>query len=373
MVIQKKLNKKILLCATDAGGIGNLAPLVPVLTSRGLNPVVLTTKERLPLWGSKINGSLELILANELNANDLSNLLTERRPHRIICGTTCYSSPDRTLIQLSRAANIPSVVVLDEWYDYRFRFVEPNTDELSYLPDAIALQDEQAKKGAVNEDIPAEICRVTGSPALAGLTECARSFLKTPPIKPDFLEGISEIPMVTFLSQTFMVDYGTRPGSTGLLGSFVGYTEDSVREEILRVLSELGCRVCFVEKLHPAARKKDSSLNVPENILYHVTQDTQTWALLWYSQLIIGMRSLALLEAKILGCDAVSYQPNLIGAERCTAVRLGVLPKLSRKSELKSWLKMRLNGSPLSQDRRINEYPFATPEAAKNVVDLAIN
>jgi hypothetical protein len=358
------------LCATDAGGVRNLAPLAPVSVKRGIVPLIATSQAMLGLWGEHA-GVDELHIVDGAPSQGLASILKNRRPHACICGTTRYLSPDRLLVQAAKEEGIRTVVVLDEWFNHRLRFEDPDTGELAYLPDAIAVQDQQAREGAVAEGLPAAICHITGSPALAELTQRARLLAAAPSPAPEVLADVGDRPVVTFLSETHAADYGTGPHCPGRFGPFIGYTEVTVRQAILEVLARLGEPVTFIEKLHPAAGKQDIGFWIPETVDFRSILKTDLWALMWHSNLVIGMRSMALLEASILGCEAVSFQPGRLGPELCTAVRLGVIPRMERQEELAAWLAPRLNRK--TKQRVIRQYGFARSDAADLVLDLALN
>ncbi len=359
--------KRVLLCAMDAGGARNLAPLLKPLANRGVSPLLLTSRAQLNLFGESVSLAEKSYLVEGLDSTALEQLIVEFQPFAIICGTTRYASQDRELIVLARGS-VKTLAVLDEWFAYRLRFEEKQTGKLIYLPDVIAVQDELARNEAVAEGLPAERIRITGSPALAELTLRAQQLITSPPPRPIFLPDRDERRVVTFLSETHATDYGTSPDAPGPLGSFLGYTEDTVREQILAVMRHLGQSVIFVEKLHPAAQAQTENHTIIGNIDWWTIRQTNLDALLWHSDLVIGMRSMALLEASILGCKAVSFQPGLLTEERCTAVRLGVVPKIETASELEKWIARNEKREP----RVIREFPFAPHGAAERVVELAI-
>jgi hypothetical protein len=323
------------------------------------------------LWGEHAAKS-ELHLVGDRNFQYLAGLLTKTRPQACICGTTRFVSPDRLLVKAARETGVRSVVVLDEWFNYRLRFEDPASGNLVYLPEAVAVQDRQAWEEAAAEGVPAHICHITGSPALAELTQRARLLAAAPPAPPEILLNLGARPVITFLSETHMADYGTAPDSPGQFGPFIGYNELTVRQAILEVLGCLEAQVILVEKLHPAAAAEpETNWPIPRNVEFLSTRKTDLWSLMWHSTVIIGMRSMALLEANILGCDAVSFQPGLIGPEVCTAVRLGLIPKLDHPEELAAWLNPRLS-SPVKGQRIIGQHDFARADAAERVINLAL-
>ncbi len=359
---------KILLCATDAGGARNISPLIGRLQRREYQPVLVTSPEMLGLFDT---GGVETIESNKITPESVENFLNTLMPVVIICGTSRYVSPERLLVAAGGKLGIGTVVVLDEWSNYRVRF-ENEIKQLVYLPDAIAAMDELAKEEAIKEGLPKERIHITGSPSLATLTDHAKRFATNPPDIPQFLPGTHNDAVITFLSETYAADYGSKPGECGPMGSYLGFTEYTVREDILSVLKNLDQPCTFVEKLHPSAQEDDSDTLFTERIRWLRVKKVDLWPLLWHSQTIIGMRSMALLEALILGQPAVSYQPVSSGKEYCSAVRLGLAPRLSTTTELEKWCRIQLAGSEVRPEGKIKRFPFARRDAPEKVIDLAL-
>lgn len=361
----------VLLCATDAGGASNLASLSGALERQRVS-AVLVTSSRCRYLFEPVARYVRVVIDPQESV--LAALIEETQPAAVVCGTTRLDSPDRQVVRLARARGIPSLAVVDERYQYRSRFAN-SRGELVDLPDAIALIDAGAVDEAVAEGLPRGRCHATGSPALSRLVTLVEQFVETPPGRPDYLQQTPAWPVVTFLSETFAIDYGVAVDQPGSQGPFVGYTETSVCRSVLDALGSLKLPVVFVEKLHPAsADHADSApMAAPAGGRHVRVKWVDLWELLWNSSLVIGMRSMALLEGHLFGIPVVSYQPGLIGAERCTAVRLGLIPRLSTEAELTSWCKQHLNQSRL--DRRVPpvRYPFAAADAADRLVAIALN
>lgn len=360
--------QKILLCATDAGGARNLSPLVKAIKSRHYQPVLVTSPEMLGMFDSE---GVEFVAAGEITPESADSFLDSLMPAAVICGTSRYLGPERFLVTAGRKPGIGTVVVLDEWFNYRMRF-ENETGRLAYLPDAIAAMDEMAKQEATKEGLPKERIHITGSPALAALTDRAERFATSPPGMLPFLRSVGSTPVITFLSETHAADYGAKPGECGSMGSYLGYTENTARDDILSMLKNIDQPCTFVEKLHPGAQTEDADRMHNDKIRWITVKQTDLWPLLWHSKAVIGMRSMALLEASILGRPAVSYQPGLLGADQCTAVRLGLLSRLSAAAELESWCRAQLAGSELRPEVGVRRFPFAGKDAPERVVGLAL-
>lgn len=361
-------SRTIMLCATDAGGVRNIVPLIKVIDSRGFTSTMVTSQDMAKSFNL---GDISVVKSNDTDRESMEKLLSDTKPSAIICGTTRYISAERHLISAAGKAGIGSVAVMDEWFNYRVRF-EDETGKLAYLPDAVAVMDELARKEAIDEGIPPELCHVTGSPSLSSLVSQSRKFRDEPPAIPNFLHPDSPRPIITFISETHAADYGSKPGESGPMGPYLGYTESSVREDILKVLGDM-CQPCtFVEKLHPSAPEEESIKTPGGGINWIKEKGTDLWALLWHSDAVIGMRSMALLEASILGQSVASYQPRLVGMDYCSAVRLGLVPKISNPSELEQWLRRQLVDSDEKPSTTLRDFTFAPEDAAERVVELAL-
>lgn len=357
----------ILLCATDAGGVRNLVPLLPEISRLGVTATFFTRASLLSLVPKNLTG-FRLLLSEEAG-KDTKATFKSIDPSVLICGTTRHASPDRDFLDFANQAGIHSVAIVDDWFNYKYRFSSGQDQELSGLPAAIALPDEQAVREGIAEGLPAQLCYPTGSPSLAAIWDLGRQWLELPPQLPAELREAGHRPVVTFMSETHALDYGSLPGESGAMGAYIGYTETTVRDLILDVLSGFPCDVFFVEKLHPSVKSADMPRNVPRNVEYHQVRDVPTQELCFHSDAVLGMRSMALLEARLLGGKVVSFQPGLIGADQCSAVRLGMIDGLRSPDSLLAWLRSTLM-SPGTQPP-MSRPLFARADAARRIVQLA--
>ena len=68
---------------------------------------------------------------------------------------------------------------------------------------------------------------------------------------------------------------------------------------------------------------------------------------------MIGMRSMGLMETAILGKPTVSYQPNLLQENRCTAVRKNLIRCCENARTLQEWL----DGYDLDHESQLLDRP----------------
>jgi hypothetical protein len=365
------VGKSLILCATDTGGAKNLAPLLPLLAETKFNVCLLTIEERREIYFKYLDCIDDLRIRKYMSVENIVQFFDDVDPVAILTGTTRYPSMDRELIYQANQADVRSVVVLDEWYAYRERFVDPDTGELKFLPDAICVPDQNAWDEAVYSGLPGEKCNITGSVALADLTEKASEYLNVAPQIPQEISSRKGKRVVTFLSETYARDFGSAPGERGLLGDYKGYTENSVASDIWQILQLIPQSTLLVEKVHPADdTKKIGILDQSQTHTWVRVKDVDLSTLLWHSDVVIGMQSMAILEAHIFGCCVVSYQPGLIGSDTCTAVRLGYVDRLIAPLKLKKWLNENLESE---FERNIRVLPFADSGTKQKVLEIALS
>jgi hypothetical protein len=298
-------------------------------------------------------------------------LFDQLRPDVYLCGRTRYPGAERRLISTARCLGIPSTLVLDEWFNYRLSILDED-GRAAFIPDRICCPDDQAFAEAVADRLPEDRLVVTGSPALSMLADQCVAFAQTPPPVPSLLAEDCLHPVITFLSETHGDDYGCGPEERGPLGPYLGYSEHSVRGELMDVLSALGQSCTVIEKLHPSATEKEQPPPGNPNVHWQVTGHQALWPLMWHSDLVVGMRSMALLQAAVMSKTAISYQPNLRGPDQCTASRLGLVDKGRHIGDLEVWLRSHCVEALDSACRPPLRPAFAHPDAAKRVLAVAL-
>ena len=364
---------RVLVCATEAGGAGNLVPVIEY--SGDTIFMVYADNGGIPIFKAANLEYTHCEFLNDKNHGQESalRLLSEKRPDIILCGRTRVLGAERYLVVAARQLEIPSVVIIDEWFDYRFNFVD-DQDRLVHLPDLICCPDSMACEEAADEGLPTELLIATGSPALSNLMNKIDTFVIDEPDFPNWIEEAT-YPLITFMSETHYLDYGGEIGGSGILGSYLGYDENSVRNDLINILKEINQPCTVVEKLHPSV-KDDSYLpnpNIP-NVTWLTVGGSTPLSLMWYSTLVVGMRSMALLQSALMGTLTASYQPNLLQKERCTAVRLKLIPSFKESSKLQGWIVNSLASSSTRQGKKIIKRPFfASKNASQSVFEVMKN
>lgn len=348
----------ILFCATEAGSARNLAPVAALAAEQSQRVAVLTSAGCAHLWPKALPDVLV-----DVPDEQVPDILAAIAPVVIASGTTSRPATEQIVMAAAVARKIPTVAVVDERYGYRSRFSVTGTP---LFPTAIALMDDGSLREAVAEGLPRARCHVTGSPSLANLLACARRYAQRPPPRPGFMPADGRA-VVTFLPETMSDDYGS-PEAPGPLGAYLGYTEDIVREHFMGALEALGCQSVMIEHVHPSATRTPDRV-ASRSVDHIVSRGADLWAVLWHSQFVVGMRSMALVESAVLGIPTLSYQPGLIVPDRCTAVLLGIVPGARERQKLNSWCHAAIE----TPRKVLTSIPvYAPADAAQRVLDLAV-
>lgn len=226
----------------------------------------------------------------------------------LVTGRSWGTDLEPRAIRLCQDFHIPTVAILDYWSNYTMRTADPSCT--SICPDHYVVMDELAKNEAVLAGVPQSVIRVLGHPGLDRYVGY-RSLQSKP---------ISDVPKLLFLSQPL----------SQLYGDSWGYTEQSVLQDLLRACEQVPIQldVKFHPKDNSSFKEQYGSISVTGDLIELMPQ----------YDLVIGMNSMALLHAVIMGVRAVSYQPQLQIPDVCITTKLGLTPLISTYSQLIAYL-----------------------------------
>jgi hypothetical protein len=356
----------ILFVATDAGGAKELIPVIREAFAQGQLLHVLSSPVTEPLFASAAVESEARMITSEKEAMEF---LSSKKIDALIVGTTGTIKSERYLTAATKKMNIRSTAVVDEWYNFALRFQDEDGAIGKYLPDAICVPDETASKFAMEENIPENILHITGSPALAEIAERSQIYHTNPPPVPSLLQDVNDTISVLFLSEAIARGYGSAPGEHGTHGPYVGFQENIVREDLAELLEKSHKKILVLEKLHPSEGEKMHPSSVKTIEWKILSGADPVEPLLWHADVIIGMCSKALVEAKILGRSPISYQPGAADPKKYTAVRIGAAELFMSKEELAKKLPTILTKKKVQS----GEWKFAAADtkAAETILGLS--
>ncbi len=354
----------VLVCATEAGGARNLVAVLEefpelfqfkVLSGNGA--LAIFERSGVPIWRH----------VPSLGDSDAVQILQETKADIVLCGRGIdRDSLERHIIVAARSLGCSTVSIVDEWYDYRANYAD-DSGGLVYLPDVVCCPDEQALTEAAAEGLPADCLRVTGSPALSSLIKKRDTYHSNNLSRINEFDRTYPRPFVTYISEDLS---DLRPGvssNNNKSKNMSHYDEKDIRNDILQSLLDQYPFCTVFEKPHPRSESRVCPPINSENINWLVIENEELLDLCWWSDIVIGTKSMGLLEASLLGTPTVAYQPDSYGNISSTAVRKGLIPCFHNTEDLKLWLK---NTRTSAKKGNFLAPDFARPDAAKLVSEI---
>ncbi|SMC40216.1 hypothetical protein [Sporomusa malonica] len=300
--------KKIVFLAHDPGGYDVIFPVAKSCEHDGISGLfycIGPAAQLNPLHGIVAKEALQAI----------QDLLDSRKIAGLVTGTSWGSSVELQAIAACKQAGIPNVAILDYWSNYQIRFVS-QAGEVIY-PDYYIVMDELAKAEAVQAGVPPAIISVLGHPGLDKYIACQSS-----------ARGLNEQrKKILFLSQPLSVLYGET----------LGYTEQQALADCCKVVANQDNCILHV-KFHPkdeaSFQQRYDELAVAGNLIDIMPE----------YDLIIGMSTMGLLHAALLGIPTISYQPNLRKQDLCITNKLGLTKRADSPQELQLLLSAKMDG-----------------------------
>ncbi len=326
---------KLLATNHDPAGAMAIAPVIRNLRKEArIDVVVVGTGYSKDVFYT--NG---IIFKDERDYGDFSDIynlakiiIETERPQILLTGTSRVRSLEKELTLLGRKIGIKSLAVLDYWSNYWQRFSNLITNNrFEYIPDRIAVMDNLAKDEMIAEKFHPDIIRVTGNPHFDEIVTLRNKYTSDQLINIRTNLSISmKAIVVTFVSETNSLDYGTSAEQKGILGEYLGYTEADSLKGLLSAMISISEQnkdkdFMLIVKLHP--REEKSPFNpdrLPRNLSFRVIKKHDPRELVMISDIVVGMASALIFEAGIMGKQVISYQPNLRTKDNAIGNRIGL-------------------------------------------------
>ncbi|CQR70444.1 hypothetical protein [Sporomusa ovata] len=230
--------------------------------------------------------------------------LDYRKITGLVTGTSWGSYAELQAIAACKQAGVPTVAILDYWSNYKTRFVCSSGETI--YPDYYIVMDQLAREEAIQDGIPQTIIKVLGHP---GLDKYITKQISTNNPGRDFKKAL-------FLSQPLSALYGEK----------LGYTEQQALYDCANVLTRHNCvlHVKFHPKDEVSFQQCYAEMAVSGNLFDIIPE----------YDLIIGMSTMGLLHAVLMGVPAISYQPNLRESDMCITNKLGLTKCANSLQEL---------------------------------------
>ena len=301
------MKKKILFCAEDFGGIKSLFPIYIYLKKKFECKFITNNNFYCEVTKKKIL---------PINKKDLLILAKKFSPDVVFSGSSEGKySIDKLLLNSYRNNNeVKKIIVFEEWhYNYKKAIIF-NNDYLKI--DTYLVNDKFCYHKAIKEGLEKKKLFVACQFHLSNLFYNVKHKKKS--------------------SNNILFLYEDIQKKTKIKNiKHPGYSTKQVLKDLIKVHSLLKLNSKILVKKHPSRKGKFNILEKElKNKFVKYVYSNEIIKFMLNSKIIVGMRSMAILESIVLKCPVISYQPNSF-FERCSAVNLGLIKSLKTFIELK--------------------------------------
>lgn len=303
-----KKSTPLLVTACDVGTANFLSP---VLSRLPLELRVYAQPEAASIFKSLGIDCFEVQRTGWKDFIELGNTIFCQENFSVaVTGTSWGPTLDKAITLAARSAGKTCVAIVEHWSLYRERFSKVAEGKIitrdQFLPDQIWLNDTKALQEACGAGLPKELLRSFGQPHLERLYSRFENY-----------KDLQRDDCVVFFSERLREDF--------MAGSPLdpGFDEYLALESLLGVVPS---SKKVIVKLHPQEKADKYDYLLQRKRGLEIVSCVPIEELIAKSGRIVGMLSMALLEAALLRDDVISFLPggkaqdfvgNRIGATRC--------------------------------------------------------
>ena len=350
----------------DAGGANALAPVIELLFAEGqVSVTAFAYLQARTLWAERGLDFLEI--SGDLDTAGILSLLRQAKAGLVLTGTSVNRYElEKGFVAAARQLHIPSLAVLDFWANYALRFSDAG-GRLSYLPDRIAVMDEQARTEMTGEGIDEGLIVITGHPALDSLEAYRSNFLPTRRAAIRQELGISE--------EELLVLFASQPASCFENPMEVPppwLDRDRVLKSLLSALEELQRqyrkRIVLAVRPHPRENTQFFDRIVSHSIRVIHQAGGEARGIAMSADLVVGMETMYLVEAAYLGLATLSIRLDLPLPDTFPPNRSGLTYPIYREDGIKPAVEKMLFCQNLPRASTHSALPH---DASRNIAKLA--
>jgi hypothetical protein len=312
--------RNILAVGGDPGGAAALAPvLVALQNDPSRRTRVLGYRQAVDVWTrskiavERLPETVPVDPAKYIGDEDVDLLVTSTSVNGV--------DHEREFLRWAANASVPSVTVLDFWTNYAARFRDDKDANL-ILPSAIAVMDDRTKHEMVAEGFPPDRLVVTGQPAF----DAIRAFRATWTERKRHdarkkLGADSGCHIVLFASQPLAEIARLTSGTEAEID------ERTLLESVARALDEIAVShdldIVLAVRPHPREIIHPNELPSGVKVRTVLSPEADPWTAVLAADLVVGMTTILLVEACLLGCVVMSLQPRAEGKDPLPTNRSG--------------------------------------------------
>lgn len=371
-------NKKIMLVCHDAGAANALAEFAIKSKSTCFEPIIVCADYACDVF-QKADIPPDYMLDSSVKESEIDILFQEIRPDAVLLGTSSAFWVERWCCRKARADGIYGLSFVDWWSNFGQRFSSPGTLDLHYLPDEIAVLDNEAYRGCVKDGIRSDLLRVTGNPYWDRLVNMPQEIMVMTRDKIRNKLAVSDASRIGLLISGNMKNIN--PG--------IGYDEEDFFAAVLPLpeISKDGAPIKWFLKPHPKEHRNElesmlRKFSLPATIL----ENLSGFEAIASADYVVGMCSSLLFEAALLRKKVLSVQPGL-NKERLPHLKIfeciGV-PIILRSNEIQNAVGSLIGGTislpdlshlpfPIGNDRSFEALSHLLENGIRNNIDITQN
>ena len=330
--------KHILFYADDPGGANFIAPLIPIINGYKNFTVDFYVSNSILSFCSHRN-----YRAQEIYTLDVSRVL--ENIDLLVVGTSenrdCLA---HKLVDCARKKKIPSVGLVDMAVNAENRFRGYSDNALEHAPDFLVVNDEGCSLRYKSIGYPADKIHAYGHPHFDSLAAKyglilqedihglkRKCFPGAPTNRPVWLflaEGVDRLaPHESYFSEDYKLKGARQSTFRGAI----------VLEELLLCAGKFDPMPWVVLRPHPKTEMNDFIHLYGElgSISTHDDPINEVWA----ADLVIGMTTMLLMEAALIGCCNISIVPRDVEREWLESIKLGLTPCATSRDEIFNLIK----------------------------------
>ena len=327
------MQARILIHVEDPGAANAVMPLLAPLNGRDVEPVLLAN--------GLARGILEARGLTCLPADvGPEEALTRIHPQLILTGTAeSPDSPGLRLLDLARQHDTESVSIVDALCNAGLRFKGRGSAPLGHAPDWVLVPDDETALEFQLLGFPEARIVACGNPHFdhirqerARLTVVGRKEARR-----RLFPGLdADRTVLVFVSESFhcmrVQDAALLAEYTLPVRSALASRTQIVLDAVLRAVQKLKNRPYMVLRPHPKDKLDTLAEQIPA--FDHVAAEGGSLELVHAADLIVGMTSMVLVEAALIGRTTLSVVPRPVEKLSLQTSRLGVTPCAATTSEL---------------------------------------
>ena len=334
------LINKILIFVQDPGATNYVAPLYADMKSRNMEPIFLTDGLSGGILDSRGIPHEPLI-----QGDSAETIVARYSPRVIVVGTAC--NPDTfafRLIQAARVAGIPIVGVVDAAMNPEFRFCGRTSDPLAYAPDWLLVPDSLVRDDFVKLGFPSSNIAICGHPHYDYVRELSQQFEKIEKneLRTRLFPGVKKNQkIIIFVSEAscriaHLLPEDFKEYTFLGRGSVAGRTE-IILEEFLDTIKILQYRPYIVLRAHP--KDTDNDYDRYREEIDIISRGGSPLEMLFAADLVVGMTSMSLLEAALMGRPVLAIIPRPAEMSWLPGVRSGALKSVQSREGLRDYVR----------------------------------